>query len=149
MSFRLPAIFYKVAYQLFKLYIFIFRPRLRGVQCFVECEGRFLLVRHTYGNPQWRLPGGNMDAEEQPEEAARRELREEVGIEPVELKRLGRQPRIRSGRRPSTVYFHARAGSAFYEISSGEIAEARWFSSDEMIPVLSLKERYLIKRSLL
>lgn len=87
-----------------------------------------------------------MDDEERPEEAARRELKEEVGIEPVEIRSLERKLRVDRRRRPRTTYFHVKVGSPQFEISSGEIEEGRWFNYDEMLKVLSLKERLLIKR---
>lgn len=54
-----------------------------GIGCIVFREGRVLLVRR--GKPprlgQWSLPGGAQHLGEAAEEAARRELREEAGIE--------------------------------------------------------------------
>lgn len=146
MAVRLPALFYRVAYQLFNIYIFIFRPRLRGMQCFVEYEGRFLLVRHSYGSSGWKVPGGNMGDDEEPEEAARRELKEEVGIEPEELRRLTGGSLAPRRRQPRTIYFHAVVRTPHYEISSGEIEDARWFTTREALRLLTLKERYLIRR---
>ena len=87
-----------------------------------------------------------MDEDERPEEAARRELKEEVGIEPVELRRLERNARVYRRRRPRTTYFHALVRSPQFEISSGEIEEARWFTLDEMLQLLSLKERFIVRR---
>ena len=48
-------------------------------------DGRVLLVRHVEG--RWQLPGGAVDPDERPADAARREAREETGIEiePVEV----------------------------------------------------------------
>jgi len=42
-------------------------------------HGHVLLVRHSYGPPVWSLPGGGMDRNEDPERAAKREIREELG----------------------------------------------------------------------
>ncbi len=42
-------------------------------------RGRVVLVRLTYA-PGWRLPGGGVHKGERPEEAAMRELREEIGL---------------------------------------------------------------------
>jgi 8-oxo-dGTP pyrophosphatase MutT (NUDIX family) len=42
--------------------------------------GRILLVKPTY-KPGWDLPGGMAEANEAPDDAARRELREELGLD--------------------------------------------------------------------
>jgi len=58
----------------------IARPTLAGVSVFVtDLEGRLLLVRHSYGPGGWALPGGGMGRHESAEDAARREIKEEVG----------------------------------------------------------------------
>lgn len=45
-----------------------------------DVEGRVLLVEPTY-KPGWEIPGGAVEADESPRAAARREVREELGIE--------------------------------------------------------------------
>jgi 8-oxo-dGTP pyrophosphatase MutT (NUDIX family) len=45
-------------------------------------QGRLLLVNPSY-KPDWDLPGGMAEANEPPIEAAARELREELGLEPA------------------------------------------------------------------
>jgi 8-oxo-dGTP pyrophosphatase MutT (NUDIX family) len=44
-----------------------------------DASGRTLLVRHVDG--PWQLPGGAVDPDESPEDAVRRECREEASIE--------------------------------------------------------------------
>src|ERR1043165_4511053 len=45
-------------------------------------RGRVLLLRHVLRKGSgWGMPGGFLKASEQPEEAIRRELREETGLE--------------------------------------------------------------------
>ena len=59
------------------------RPQVRrrpGVHAVALTEGRrVILVKLRYA-PGWRLPGGGRDADEDPCEAALRELREEIGM---------------------------------------------------------------------
>jgi ADP-ribose pyrophosphatase YjhB (NUDIX family) len=57
----------------------------------VEENGRVLLVRrrHEPGRGLWCLPAGFADADEPPDQAARREAREEAGVEVVVGELLG------------------------------------------------------------
>ena len=74
-----------------------------------EAKPRVLLIRrkHEPFAGAWALPGGFVDMDETLEESARRELREETGVEVGELEQLhtfgdpGRDPR---GRTVSVVY---------------------------------------------
>lgn len=54
------------------------RKRVAADVLLRDALGRVLLVDPTY-KPGWDLPGGMAEANEPPEEAARRELREELG----------------------------------------------------------------------
>lgn len=44
-------------------------------------EGRVLMVRHSYGGRGWALPGGGRSRREDPADALRREMREELSLE--------------------------------------------------------------------
>jgi ADP-ribose pyrophosphatase YjhB (NUDIX family) len=72
----------RIAYALRKRIRRMIRPDLAGVAVLlVDGEGRVLLVRHSYGPQGWSLPGGGLGRGEDPAEAARREMREELGCE--------------------------------------------------------------------
>ena len=80
-----------------------FGPRVVGVRGIVVDAGRepnrVLLVHHSYGAAAWHLPGGGVKRRESIEDAVRREVREEAGIEvtgPVRL--LGTYSNLREGK---------------------------------------------------
>lgn len=67
---------------------FVTRPFSVGVLgLVVDDQGRILLVEQTYRHG-WYLPGGSVRRKEPLDEALRRELREEVGVEPTRPPRL-------------------------------------------------------------
>ncbi len=77
-----------VADKLRRAYWFVVRPLSVGVLgLVVDEQGRILLVEQTYRSG-WYLPGGGVRRKEPLDHALRRELREEVGVEPTEPPRL-------------------------------------------------------------
>lgn len=97
------------------------------MKCVVRDGDRVLFVRHTYGDRgAWELPGGSRRSREPPGGAIRREMREELGIELVELRHLG-QVEV-AGLDKSTLMdcFEAATGGAILRLAEDEIAEARW-----------------------
>jgi 8-oxo-dGTP pyrophosphatase MutT (NUDIX family) len=66
----------------------ITRPITLGVRVIIARDGCILLVQHTY-HPGWLLPGGGVKRGETLEQAAKRELREETGLEAGELTLMG------------------------------------------------------------
>lgn len=108
--------------------------------------GRLLLLEHVFRpDSGWGIPGGFMTGGEQPEEALRRELREEVGLEIEDVEFLF----ARNLRKPRQIeiYFLARpAGTA--KPCSFEIKRAEWFKLEDLPDGLSNDQRRLIKRAL-
>lgn len=80
---------------------------------------------------QWALPGGFVDAHETTQDAARREVKEEAGLDLLKLSFLtvadnpGRDPR---GRVISLIYLAQADGEPF---AGDDAVEARWFSYSE------------------
>jgi len=62
---------------------------LVGVGGFIHREGKVLLIRRKFdpNKGRWAPPGGLLEVGEDPEQAARREVREELGLE-VEMEGL-------------------------------------------------------------
>src|SRR5436190_2727164 len=88
--------------------------------------GEVLLLNHVlrpYSN--WGFPGGFLDHGEQAEDAIRREVREETGIELNELKLHS----IRNSGAHIEVLFSAVADGE-PSVRSAEIIEIRWFTAD-------------------
>ena len=74
------SIIYKFIYSLLKIYWFIFRPKTQGVICLILSGDELLLIRHTYGHSAWTLSGGGFKKHETKEEAVKREVKEELGL---------------------------------------------------------------------
>lgn len=55
----------------------------QSVGCIVIKDNKILLVKHTYGKSKGKycLPGGYLNFGETPQDGAKREMREEIGIE--------------------------------------------------------------------
>ena len=123
---------YRIAHRLLRSWWFIARPHTSGVKCVLTDGDRVLLVRHTYGNTEWDLPGGGIHKGEEPVEAARREMEEELGVQLENPRPLG-QISLRAYRARDRIHcFHAEIGPADLTIDEGELAAASWFARDEI-----------------
>jgi 8-oxo-dGTP pyrophosphatase MutT (NUDIX family) len=77
------------AHKLLKAGWFVRRPRTRGAHAVALTPGRkIVLVRLRYASG-WRIPGGGRGSNESAEDAALRELREEIGMTAHGRVRLG------------------------------------------------------------
>jgi 8-oxo-dGTP pyrophosphatase MutT (NUDIX family) len=124
----MPPILYQVAYRLIRLYWFLFRPRTYGALCILACEDHILLIRQTYGDQVWTLPGGHLAKGETPEAAMRREVQEEVGVTVSRVQYLGQFVSTRAYNVDTVHVFTAPVPSQAYTLDRGEILEARWFA---------------------
>lgn len=80
----------KIAQSFRRLYWRLVRPETMGVRAIlINSDGKILLVWHKY-QEGWFLPGGKISRKESDEEALRRELQEELGVESMShLEKLG------------------------------------------------------------
>lgn len=116
------------------------RPSVFGAATVIVRDERVLLVRHTYGELNWEIPGGGADPGESAEQAARREALEETGVT------LG-------GLRLTGVYWEPQGALGWHHFvfrtdlapdspephvaDTGEISECRWFAVDQLPRPLS------------
>ncbi|MFG2630243.1 NUDIX domain-containing protein [Streptomyces sp. NPDC048473] len=73
-----------------------------------DTAGRILLVKPSYGDGTWEIVGGALDLGEHPRQAARREAREELGIDltPGLLLAIDWVPEQADGRPPLANYLY-------------------------------------------
>jgi 8-oxo-dGTP diphosphatase len=102
----------------------------------VNREGKFLILRlplnDEFRTEMWMLPGGRLEAEDQPIEGLRREVREETGLDieivtPVHTARWG----IEDPKKYSVFYLCHVIGGA-EPLISPEHTDSRWIGFDEI-----------------
>lgn len=135
---------YRAAYAGLRGYWFVTRPHTRGVKCVLRAGDRVLLVRHSYGSRGWDLPGGSVRRGEQPESAARREMREELGVDVDSWHRIGRLDVEIDYRHDQIHCFQAELDSPVVEIDKGELTAASWFELSEL-PGIGIYTRRILE----
>lgn len=109
-----------------------------------DFDGQILLVRHSYGPSGWYFPGGGVRRNETPEEAARRELKEETGC-PIEgLKLVGTIEEELSGA-PHTAHIFEGVVNDMPRPDGREVVEARFFPTHSLPEPLSPRTKTRLK----
>jgi len=108
-----------------------------------DSRGRVLLLHTTYGERKWDLPGGVLERGEAPWEAARREAREEIGIELGDLTLVGVY--FLAHRDGFGFIFRASRYTGSIQPDGVEVNDARFFSPGEFPSPMSAfaRERIL------
>lgn len=106
-------------------------------------KGRILLCDHVFRRgASWGMPGGFLMKGEDPADAIRRELQEELGVEPVELDLL--LVRTFPKTRQLEVIYRCRIEGE-PTVDSVELRQTGWFALDEL-PPMSRDQRRLVER---
>ncbi len=107
-------------------------------------NGKVLLLDHVLRTASgWGLPGGFLETGEQPENALKREIREETGLEIKDVELI----RVRTINRHIEILFRAKAtGKA--EVKSSEIKDVVWFNVDEIPENMSQTQKSVIRKLL-
>ena len=124
------AIFRGVAYVMSLVFRIV--PKKDRVRVFVyRDDGKILLVRSRFSRQEWALPGGGVNRNESYEQAAVREVSEEIGLKIYNLRYLGKANSHESYAKFSVRVFAAHASN--YDIKCNfEIIEARWLNRDHL-----------------
>jgi len=126
------------------------RPALTVDALIISTDGKVLLIQRK--NPPfeglWALPGGFVDMDETPEMAVLRELKEETGIDNIQLKQfhtygaIDRDPRHRT---ISIVFFgNIINSSEFQPVGNDDASDAKWISL-EALPDLAFDHKIIIE----
>lgn len=109
-------------------------------------EPSVLLIRRRNPPHGWAIPGGFVEPDEDLIDAARRELFEETGLEPSELRQLatfGHPNRDPRGRTISVVY-GARLQRAALPAAGDDAADARWFPLTALPTTLAFDHAHIL-----
>jgi 8-oxo-dGTP diphosphatase len=112
----------------------------------VDQQRRVLLLKHRFRpGTGWGIPGGFIEAGEQPDEGVRRELREEVGLELGSVELLTTRA-FKKPRQIEIVFRCHPQGDASPQ--SIEVRKASWFAIDALPEGLPADQRRLINDAL-
>jgi 8-oxo-dGTP diphosphatase len=126
-----------------------------GTAILITRDDKVLLMkrRGPHGTGTWSTPGGHLDFGESPEQCARREAREEVGVEvgDVQFRAVTNDVFEESGRHYITIWLEAGSFSGEPVIlSEREVEEIGWFAWDALPQPLFLPlENYVNRKNYL
>lgn len=119
---------------------FITRPTTSGAKVVVVCGDEILLIKTTYGY-SYSLPGGGIKKGEKPDEAAKRELFEEVGIRVDVILPLPSFVTHEEYKHDTVYSFYTEVQSKDFTLDALEIDCAEWHSIHNLPVVGSITKK--------
>lgn len=99
----------------------------------LDGEGKVLLMhRNVPGRVQWELPGGKIEAGEEPAQAAQREVKEELGITVAIIKKLGEKSFQEDSYEMDYIWFLAAIEVGVPTLQEEKFDALKYFSWDEL-----------------
>lgn len=114
-----------------RLYWRVRKPQTFGVKVIVRHPDRpneVLLIRHSYGNRTlWNIPGGGYNPKkESPQQAAVREVKEELGVDIVDLQYLDEYQTAGEGKRDTVAMFSGTITGLNELKPNTEVSDVSW-----------------------
>ncbi len=119
-------------FPLARLYCLILKPNRVGVKIIIKHNNEILLLKRSYGEKVWTLPGGAISKNESPEDAARREAKEEIGINLEDILQYGSFRHEGKNIKDFVYVFAAEVQNKSFNSNSYEIEEAQWFDIEDL-----------------
>ena len=114
---------------------------------------KFALILDSYG--KWTFPKGHVDEKEKPEEAAEREIREEIGINHLENQGYLNDIQLKV-HKPDQQPFRKLVHIYLFETTDtdlkpqmSEVKDARWYDPQEALDIIGYEETKNIFRQVL
>lgn len=115
---------------------YVIRPKTSGAKVIIRNQNEILLIKTTYGY-NYSLPGGGCKKNEIPENAAKRETMEEVGILLDDITPLPSFVTHEEYKEDTVYSFYSEVTNKNYKLDFYEIDKAEWHSLDNL-PKLGL-----------
>lgn len=107
------------------------RPTTAGAKVILICGNEVLLIKNTYGYA-YSIPGGGIKKNETPEQAAVREVFEEVGITVSKVTALPSFVTYEEYKEDTVHTFYTHVNSKEYTLDNIEIDIAEWHPLDTL-----------------
>ncbi len=125
-------------YKIVSIYWKIFKPKTYGVKVLIvhpTDTNKILLILHSYGNKiLWNIPGGGYrPKKETAQQAAIREVQEELNINLQSVAKVGKYYTEIQGKRDTVILFTGKLHPSFLIEQNDEIAKLKWIDHQEAL----------------